>query len=631
MPRKIIFLAIVVSIFEVAYAQPLRIAILDFDNISGIAKYDGLGKALSSMLISDIETNVSTKRLQLVERAQINKIMKEQNLQKSASFDKNTSVKMGKLLGVNFLLIGDIYILDNNLVINARLTDASTGDIKFSEKQEGKINEWLSVKTKLGKGVSVSLSMPFTEPRIPDEIVSPAVLTTYAGAIEEKDRGNFEKAETLIQTAKEFNPDFKYLDDVKDEIEKLKKQIAELQKEVEVIVDDPITASEKFMDQKDYTKALKYLEIGNRSIDRFNYGLKYSYFFLLSKVYFETRQFKIAIQYADSLLEMNQFEPSAIIIKSRSLLAIGKGTEALKLIENLIETDFYKRNDENYFKTFHKFYSTNKDKYLTGLLFQQPIGRYDFKIDRPNHSLNYDEFRKSMLLEYSQMTIQSFISNGREFYQMPSNLLNILLVYANLMEEMNYPPDSISYYIYRLNIKSSDKNQLFSNHTCEELNCNKHGGYGYFFWNGLHVMQMYLSASYDVYAGNSNKTFIYTDKRFVSGSDTISSKQKIGTCLYLYGEIYNNLSLLDTDLYKLMTITMGHQWLLSPEGFERAAQAYSNSFLNKGFSEYFFEKKKMSREEKIISDWEILIKKKLINRSSIVEFNKKYKIVDGFQ
>ena len=75
-------------------AQPLRIAILDFDNISGIAKYDGLGKAMSSMLISDIESNVSPRRLQLVERAQINKIMKEQNLQKSTSFDKNTSVKM---------------------------------------------------------------------------------------------------------------------------------------------------------------------------------------------------------------------------------------------------------------------------------------------------------------------------------------------------------------------------------------------------------------------------------------------------------------------------------------------------------------------------------------------------------
>ena len=39
-------------------AQVLRVAILDFENISGILKYDGLGKAMSSMLISDIIENI---------------------------------------------------------------------------------------------------------------------------------------------------------------------------------------------------------------------------------------------------------------------------------------------------------------------------------------------------------------------------------------------------------------------------------------------------------------------------------------------------------------------------------------------------------------------------------------------
>ena len=54
-------------------AQNIKVAILDFENTSGIAKYNGLGKAMSSMLITDIEANVSPKRLQLVERSQIQK------------------------------------------------------------------------------------------------------------------------------------------------------------------------------------------------------------------------------------------------------------------------------------------------------------------------------------------------------------------------------------------------------------------------------------------------------------------------------------------------------------------------------------------------------------------------------
>ena len=485
--KKNILLFFFIALNLICFSQPLRIAILDFDNISGIAKYDGLGKAMSSMLISDIESNVSSKRLQLVERAQINKIMKEQNLQKTTSFDKSTSVKMGKLLGVNYLLIGDIYILDNSLVINARLTNASTGDIKFSEKQEGKINEWLTVKTKLGKGVVTSISMPFTEPRIPDGVISPAILTTYASAIVEKDNGNFDKAETLINTAKDFDPGFKYLDDIKDEIDNLKKQIAELQKEVEVIVDDPIDASEKFIEQKDFANAIKYLEIGCKKIDDFNYGEKYVYFHHFAKVYSQNNQFNQAIQYADSLLEINNYEPEAIIIKSRSLSAIGKKKEALLIIENLLQTDFYKRNNETYYQNFYKFYLVNNNKYLTGLRFIQSAGAYKFEKQFPRHESNFIDFRKSMYTRFGSTPIYFFSSHDREYYQMPLRVLDLIVEYARIMEEFNYPPDSISYKIYKLNIKSSAENKEFSNHTCENLHCDRHIYCEKGFFNGIHL------------------------------------------------------------------------------------------------------------------------------------------------
>lgn len=216
-------------------AQAIKLAIVDFDNISGIAKYDGLGKAMSSMLISDIESNVSPKRLQLVERAQIQKIIKEQNFQLSGNVNRSTVIQTGKLLGVKYLLLGDVYILNDQLVINARLTNTETGDIIFSKKQEGKIIGWLSLKTSIAKELSTSLSMPFTEPRIIDTTIQTAVLTSYANAIDAKDKGNYDKAEILINTTREFNPGFGYLDDLKDDVERLKKQVAEQSKKIEVL------------------------------------------------------------------------------------------------------------------------------------------------------------------------------------------------------------------------------------------------------------------------------------------------------------------------------------------------------------------------------------------------------------
>ena len=224
MLRLIFFYFILFSV-NVVIAQTTRVAILDFDNISGIAKFDGLGKAMSSMLITDIEANVSPKRLQLVERAQIQKILKEQNFQSSDAVDKSTAVRAGKILGVKYLLVGDIYILDDVLVINARLTDTETGDIKFSKKQEGKVSTWLMLKTNIAKELASSISMPFTDPNIPDKEINVATITTFGNALVAKDEGKFEKAEELLNTVAEFSPDFKYLDDLKAELDVLKKQV----------------------------------------------------------------------------------------------------------------------------------------------------------------------------------------------------------------------------------------------------------------------------------------------------------------------------------------------------------------------------------------------------------------------
>jgi TolB-like protein len=228
--KKIFLISLIILLNLSSFSQQIKVAILDFENTSGIAKYDGLGKAMSSMLITDIEANVSAKRLQLVERTQIQKILKEQNFQSSSAVDKNTAVKAGKILGVKYLLVGDIYILNDVLVLNARLTDAETGNIKFSKKQEGKLSTWLMLKTNIAKELASSISMPFTVPNIPDQEINVATITTFGNAVMAKDEGKIEKAEELLKTLQEFSPDFKYVEDIQLQLEEIKKSLQNLQK-----------------------------------------------------------------------------------------------------------------------------------------------------------------------------------------------------------------------------------------------------------------------------------------------------------------------------------------------------------------------------------------------------------------
>ena len=105
MRSTLILLFTILYHFQLGFAQT-KVAILDFENTSGISKYDGFGKALSNMLITDLKNSIHPRKITFLERSQLNKILSEQNLQKSKNFDKSTAVSFGKLAGVKFVLVG---------------------------------------------------------------------------------------------------------------------------------------------------------------------------------------------------------------------------------------------------------------------------------------------------------------------------------------------------------------------------------------------------------------------------------------------------------------------------------------------------------------------------------------------
>jgi len=207
---KIIWFVALGLICSNCISQTTKVAILDFENTSGIAKYDGLGKAMSSMLITDIASNVSPKRLQLVERSQIQKILKEQNFQATSAVDKTSSVKAGKLLGVKYLLVGDIYILNDVLVINARLPDPETGDINNSKKQEGKLVGWLKLKTNIANEIASKLKLPLDSKLINSNNISENSLLLYANGINFLDKNEIDSANKVLTELKYTERDFIY-------------------------------------------------------------------------------------------------------------------------------------------------------------------------------------------------------------------------------------------------------------------------------------------------------------------------------------------------------------------------------------------------------------------------------------
>ena len=112
LPVLFLFLASSVAMPAQQSAQRPRIAVLDFNYATVMTTSQAvfgtnvdIGKGISDMLIDRL-VNDGTYRL--IERNEIDKIINEQNFSNSNRADPDTAAKIGKILGVNYVIVGDI-------------------------------------------------------------------------------------------------------------------------------------------------------------------------------------------------------------------------------------------------------------------------------------------------------------------------------------------------------------------------------------------------------------------------------------------------------------------------------------------------------------------------------------------
>jgi TolB-like protein len=223
-------------VFCNGFSQTTKVAILDFENVSGAAEYESWGKALSNMLITDLANNIHPKKVEFFERSQLNKLLDEQSLQKSKNFDSKTAVDFGKLSGVNFVFVGSVFVVGKTCSFSSKLVDVQTSKILLAKDVSGNVEDFLKLKTELAEAIANQLSYPiFLEPAYKELSTTPATINQYLKILTTMDAGDMEKAEEMRSLFEETNPEFRYFADVKEDIEELKKQVAQNTKDIEVL------------------------------------------------------------------------------------------------------------------------------------------------------------------------------------------------------------------------------------------------------------------------------------------------------------------------------------------------------------------------------------------------------------
>lgn len=149
-------------------ADKPRIAVIEFKNKADNQWwYSGGAEAAQDVFVTEL---VKSGKFRVVEREQLEALMQEKNLTLSGDVDPASAVRIGKLLGVNYLLTGAVTeygATDSGAhgsgvrrlpgfsagkrtfvaAMNARLIDTSTGEVVWADEARG---EDASVRVSVG-------------------------------------------------------------------------------------------------------------------------------------------------------------------------------------------------------------------------------------------------------------------------------------------------------------------------------------------------------------------------------------------------------------------------------------------------------------------------------------------------
>ncbi|MGE0160166.1 MAG: CsgG/HfaB family protein [Gemmatimonadales bacterium] len=189
-----------------AQAQDLpTVAVLDFTSFmmgDGGAAVN-LGKAITAMLVTEFSNRDG---IQVIERAQLNDMLREQDLVLSGRVDESSAIEIGKMLGAQYVLLGQASSIADNLRMDIRAVDVETSEIVAVLKKSDRTSELLSVVVSLADefGSQLNLVPPSSRPAM-ESIPVPATIA-FSRAVDFEDRGETERAIQEYERTLQLHP-----------------------------------------------------------------------------------------------------------------------------------------------------------------------------------------------------------------------------------------------------------------------------------------------------------------------------------------------------------------------------------------------------------------------------------------
>jgi len=181
------------------------VAVMDFSSFmmgeSGGAV--NLGKAVSAMLVTEFS---GREGMRVVERAQLNDLLREQDLNLSGRINEADAIEVGKMLGVQYVLHGQVTSIVDQLRMDIRAVDVETSEIVMVLKDTDRTSELFAVIVGMADrfGEQLNLVPPSERPEM--ESIPAAATIEFSRALDFEDRGETDQAIEHYEATLEIHP-----------------------------------------------------------------------------------------------------------------------------------------------------------------------------------------------------------------------------------------------------------------------------------------------------------------------------------------------------------------------------------------------------------------------------------------
>lgn len=207
------------------FAEP-AVSVSYFSDLSAEEGFPALSKAFAEIVVGNLSR---VRGIRIVERENLQKLMKEMELGLSGMVNESTSPKIGKLLGAEYLVAGSYMVSSKEAMISFRLIHVETAKIVESGALSGAPDDLMTLLLDLSYGIArglqkLSPEITFSKSDMKALKISLKGVNDFGTALDLADRGDYLKAGEVLKGLVVKSPQFDY---AKRELALVEKRVKE--------------------------------------------------------------------------------------------------------------------------------------------------------------------------------------------------------------------------------------------------------------------------------------------------------------------------------------------------------------------------------------------------------------------